>query len=149
MKIITAPEPLKTTTSSIFLAGSIEQDIAERWQDQVIEKLKDLPITIFNPRRASWENNWEQSIENPHFKEQVTWELDALEKAVTILLYFDPNTKSPISLLELGLFAKSGKMMVCCPKGFWRKGNVDIVCERFGVLQFESLEDLILNLKQA
>lgn len=147
MKIITAPEPIKTTTPSIFLAGSIEQDVAERWQDRVIENLKDLPIAILNPRRASWDSSWEQSIDNPQFKEQVTWELDALEKADTILLYFDPKTKSPISLLELGLFAKSGKMMVCCPKGFWRKGNVDIVCERFEIPQFENLDLLINNLK--
>lgn len=146
MKVITAPEPLKTTTSSIFLAGSIEQDVAERWQDQIIEKLKDSPITILNPRRASWDSNWEQSIENQQFKAQVTWELDALEMADTILLYFDPKTKSPISLLELSLFAKSGKMMVCCPDGFWRKGNVDIVCERYGIPQFDSLEELIANL---
>jgi len=69
-----------------------------------------------------------------------------LEMADTILLYFDPKTKSPISLLELGLFAKSGKMMVCCPEGFWRKGNVDIVCERYRIPQFESLEELIANL---
>jgi len=146
MKVVTAPEPLKTTTPSIFLAGSIEQDVAERWQDRVIEKLKDLPITILNPRRATWDSSWKQSIENPQFKAQVTWELDALEMADTILLYFDPNTKSPISLLELGLFAKSGKMMVCCPEGFWRKGNVDIVCERYGIPQFGSLEELIANL---
>ena len=147
MKVITAPEPLKTTTHSIFLAGSIEQDVAERWQDRVIENLKEFPVTILNPRRASWDSSWKQTIENSQFKEQVTWELDALEKADTILLYFDPKTKSPISLLELGLFAKSGKMMVCCPKGFWRKGNVDIVCERYGIPQFENLDALIKNLK--
>ena len=149
MKIITAPEPLKTTTPSIFLAGSIEQDVAERWQDQVIESLKDLPVTILNPRQASWDSSWKQTIENPQFKEQVTWELEALERADIILLYFDPITKSPISLLELGLFAKSGKMMVCCPKGFWRKGNVDIVCERYGIPQFDSLDIMIAVLKKS
>jgi hypothetical protein len=48
-------------------------------------------------------------------------------------MYFDPNTLSPISLLELGLHAKSGKLIVCCPEGFYRKGNVDIVCQNFGI----------------
>jgi len=33
--------------------------------------------------------------------------------------------------------------MVCCPEGFWRKGNVDIVCQRFGIRQFLKLEDVI------
>jgi len=60
-------------------------------------------------------------------------------------MYFDPNTKSPISLLELGLHANSGKMIVCCPKGFWRKGNVDIVCERYDVPVVCDIDSLILN----
>lgn len=149
MKLITAPNSLRINQFSIFLAGSIEQDKAERWQDRVIEKLSDLPITILNPRRAEWDASWEQKIENPQFNEQVNWELDALEKADKIMLYFDLNSKSPISLLELGLFAKSGKMLVCCPEGFWRKGNVDIVCQRFGIEQFESLEQLIFELKKS
>jgi hypothetical protein len=57
-------------------------------------------------------------------------------------MYFDPATKSPISLLELGLFAKTGKLIVCCSEGFWRKGNVDIVCKRYGVMQVENLDKL-------
>jgi hypothetical protein len=58
-------------------------------------------------------------------------------------MYFDPNTQSPISLLELGLHARDGKLIVLCPEGFWRKGNVDIVCEKYGVKQVESFEELI------
>ena len=57
-------------------------------------------------------------------------------------MYFDPKTKSPISLLELGLFAKSGKLVVCCPDGFWKKGNVDIVCQRYKVLKIKDLDCL-------
>ncbi|MFK7771298.1 MAG: nucleoside 2-deoxyribosyltransferase domain-containing protein [Saprospiraceae bacterium] len=147
MQIITAPEPLKIKSKSIFLAGSIEQDKAARWQDEVIGKLKQYNYTILNPRRKKWDASWEQRIDDPNFKERVNWELDALEKADVILMYFDPRTKSPISLLELGLFAKSGKLVVCCPEGFWRKGNVDIVCDRFGVEQVEDLEDAIFSMK--
>lgn len=58
-------------------------------------------------------------------------------------MYFDPKTKSPISLLELGLFARTGKLIVVCPKGFWRKGNVDIVCKRYEVKQVETIEEAI------
>jgi hypothetical protein len=83
-----------------------------------------------------------QSKTDPNFREQVEWELTALEKADLIAMYFDPATKSPVSLLELGLFARTGKMIVCCPEGFWRKANVDIVCENYGVKQVESLDDL-------
>jgi hypothetical protein len=45
-------------------------------------------------------------------------------------------------LLELGLFARSGKMVVCCPGGYWRRGNVQIVCKRFGILLVDTLEEL-------
>ena len=60
-------------------------------------------------------------------------------------MYFDPETKSPITLLELGLYARSGKLVVCCPHGFWRRGNVDIVCDRYGVDQVKLLDTLIME----
>lgn len=148
MQIITAPESLKINSKSIFLAGSIEQDKATRWQNEIIEKLKQYNYTILNPRRKLWDASWKQKMDNPNFNEQVNWELDALEKADVILMYFDPKTKSPISLLELGLFAKSGKLLVCCPEGFWRKGNVDIVCDRFGIEQVTNLEEAINFIKK-
>ena len=103
---------------------------------------------IFNPRRDSWDASWKQSIDNPQFKEQVTWELNALEKADIIIMFFAAKTKSPISLLELGLFAQSGKLKVVVEEEFWRKGNVDIVCERYNIRQFKSLEELTEHLLQ-
>jgi hypothetical protein len=60
---------------------------------------------IFNPRRNDWDSSWIQSYENPQFSQQVKWELNALEKSDLIIMYLDPETKSPISLLELGLHA--------------------------------------------
>ena len=144
MQLITAPEALEIQHKSVFLAGSIEQDKAELWQEKVIQHLEDLEITILNPRRAAWDDSWVQSIDNLQFSEQVNWELDALESADFILIYFDKNTKSPISLLELGLFANTDKQLfVCCPKGFWRKGNVDIVCNRYNIPTFETLDKMI------
>ena len=77
-----------------------------------------MDIVIFNPRRDDWDSSWSQNKINPKFREQVEWELAALEKTNLIAMYFEPDTKSPVSLLELGLFARSGKMIVCCPEGF-------------------------------
>ena len=149
MKLITAPTKIELDKHlSVFLAGSIEGGVAERWQDIVIRGLSEEDVTLLNPRRASWDASWKQDIENPVFKEQVSWELDALEKASMIIMYFDKNTKSPITLLELGLYAQSGKLLVCCPDGFWRKGNVDIVCERYQVPQMSNLEELINEVKK-
>lgn len=133
---------------SIFLAGSIEMGTAFNWQTKVSNSLADQNIMILNPRRDDWDSSWTQSIENDQFRTQVEWELAALERARIIVMYFDPNTKSPISLLELGLYASSGKLVVCCPEGFWRKGNVDIVCKKFNIKQASSLEELITIVKE-
>lgn len=129
----------------IFLAGSIEMGKAEDWQKRVVTELTNYPIQFLNPRRDDWDSSWEQTIENKNFNEQVTWELNGLEASDFIILYFDPSTKSPISLLELGIHACSNpeKLVVLCPKGFWRKGNVDIVCKKYGVKQVKGWDELI------
>lgn len=132
---------------SVFLAGSIEMGKAENWQTKVTNALAEFDVRILNPRRDDWDSSWEQKKDNAKFREQVEWELDALDYADWIVLYFDPGTMSPISLLEMGLFAETGKLLVCCPEGFWRKGNVDIVCEKFGIEQFDTLEEIIERLE--
>lgn len=131
--------PYPTDRPIVFLAGSIEMGAARQWQEQAAAAFAECDVTVLNPRRDSWDSGWEQSAGNPAFREQVSWELDGLERADLILFYFDPTTKSPISLLELGI-AKNRRVLVCCPDGFWRKGNVDIVCERFGIATFGDLD---------
>ncbi|MDX6180762.1 nucleoside 2-deoxyribosyltransferase domain-containing protein [Flavobacterium sp. Fl-77] len=145
--IYKAPEeiPLKNSLKTIFLAGSIEMDKAVNWQKKCEELLKDKYI-LFNPRRSEWNSSWSQSIENDSFKQQVNWELDALEKADIIIMYFASDTMSPISLLEFGLYAQSNKMKVVVDENFWRKGNIDIVCEKYNIQQFKTLEELIKSL---
>ena len=148
MRIIKAPNIISLVPfePSIFLAGSIEMGKAENWQQRVERELSKCDGVIFNPRREDWDSSWVQSIDNSQFREQVEWELDALEEADVIAMYFDPTTKSPISLLELGLFARTKKLIVCCPEGFWRKGNVDIVCYKCDIEQVSSLKELVDNL---
>lgn len=154
-KIIHAPNSIKDAVGvKIFLAGTIEMGKSEDWQTKFYNKFHladpyDL-CTFFNPRRPDWDDSWEQSIENEKFKQQVEWELHGLTHSTFIVMNFLPETKSPISLLELGLFCGSfgnNKMFVCCPKGYWKKGNVDIVCERYSAPQFENLDILFDHLK--
>lgn len=132
----------------VFLAGSIEMDNAKMWQEAAIKALPRFNIDIYNPRRESWDSSWEQSLNSEYFYNQVTWELDHLDAADIVYMYFDPNTKSPISLLELGLYAPSGKMIVCCPNEFWRKGNVDIVCQRYNIPVFTDFATSMCALKK-
>ncbi len=150
MNIIYPPSPLTIPINqkTIFLAGSIDMGKAIDWQQEVIDHFKERKDVCFiNPRRKDWNSSWEQTIENVEFNQQVTWELNALELADLIVFYFAPTSQAPISLLELGLFARNKNVIVCCPNGYWRKGNVDIVCKRFDVKQVESLEKLIEEIK--
>ena len=143
MATIIKPPSLLQDGFSVFIAGSIELGIAENWQTILEQGLSHTGIIIFNPRRDNWESSWIQRRDNSQFREQVEWELNAMEMANVIAMYLEPGTKSPVSMLELGLYARSGKMIVCCPDGFWRKGNVDIVCAKYGIEQVETLNDLV------
>ena len=151
MKVIYPVSEIDEKGIKIFLAGTIEMGNSEDWQQKVIDDFQSFynekEIVVLNPRRTNWDSSWTQSIENKQFSDQVNWELDALEKSDFIIMFFDKNSKSPISMLELGLFADSKKMLVCCEEGFWRKGNIDIVCKRKGIQTFENLEELIAALK--
>jgi hypothetical protein len=125
----------------IFLAGSIEMGAAEEWQKVIEDTFRHKSeLVIFNPRRDDWDSSWEQKESNGQFNYQVNWELDRLTESDIIFMYFAPDTKSPISLLELGLYAGSKKMIVVCPDSFWRKGNVDIVCNRYDIPIYETLD---------
>ncbi len=149
--IVLTPPSINFETPSgykkIFLAGSIEMGKAEDWQQKVITAVSDFEKVIYNPRRENWDSTWAQTIDNPKFKEQVDWELEGLEESDLIVMNFTPDTMSPISLMEFGLYARSGKMVVYCPEGFWRKGNVDVVCKRYNIPQVEKFEELITLIK--
>jgi hypothetical protein len=136
-------QPPNRVPIRVFLGGSIEMGKAIDWQNQIIETLKDEPIIFLNPRRTDWDSSWEQKITNHQFFEQVTWELNSLEQSDFIIMFIDPATLSPITLMEIGLHARSGKMIVCCPEGFWRKGNVDVVGHVYGYPIVTTLEEII------
>lgn len=155
MRTIFAPEPLKFKDSekTIFLAGSIEMGKAENWQQELTDKLASFSdLVLFNPRRKDFDPKAKQTKDDPYFKGQVEWELKALETADIIFMYLDPNTKSPVSMMELGIYCQSDKMIVCCPEGFFRKGNIDITCERYGTPVFEdkdsAFEELLNRLTE-
>ncbi len=145
---IQAPHSYAQTAGQtrIFLGGSIEMGTASDWQKTVVAALgTHKNVVLLNPRRSDWDSSWKQTIDHPQFRQQVEWELQALDDADIKVFYFDPATKAPITLMELGIHATSApdKVIVCCPEGFWRKGNVDIVCARYGVAQANDLDELI------
>jgi len=114
---------------SVVLAGSIDMGTAIDWQSEVERGLAAVDCLVLDPRRDDWDSSWEQSIQNAQFRAQVEWELEGLERATVIAMYVAPDSKAPITLLELGLVARANKAIVCAPKEFWRSGNVHVVCE--------------------
>lgn len=150
-KVITAPEEVGVSltdladSSTIFLAGSIEQGKAENWQEKAIKLLDGVVDIIFNPRRQDWDPTWTQ--ESAELAEQIEWEHDYLDATDMTLFYFQPGTHSPVSMMELGLQVCMGDTVVVCPKGFWREANVVMLCARYNVPVFETLEDAVAYIK--
>ncbi|OAL42740.1 hypothetical protein IQ07DRAFT_593549 [Pyrenochaeta sp. DS3sAY3a] len=128
---------------SIFTAGSIEMGKAVQWQLLMVKMLGHLPITVNNPRRGHWDPDVTPETKDEAFRRQVEWELGAIEQADVICFFFDVNTMSPVTMMELGLWAASDKVVVCCDPRFWRGGNVHIVCERYGIPLVENFEKLV------
>ena len=143
MIVCKPPAPPVTGARTVFLAGSIEMGTAVDWQTELTGALAQRDVVVLNPRRDDWDASWRQSIDEAKFREQVEWELAGMERADVIAMWFAAETKAPITLLELGLFAHTGKVVVCCPDGYWRRGNVQVVCERYDVPMVDSLAALI------
>jgi hypothetical protein len=136
----------------IFLAGSIDMGSAKAWASEVIEKLKlahgiKCDVIAMNPRRESWDSSWVQKESNPQFNHQVNWELSGIEDADIVFFNILPDSKSPITLMELGICALvKEQVIVCCPKEFYRSGNVQVVCSRYRIPLFEDFDSAIGSL---
>lgn len=128
--------------TTVFLAGSIDNGRAEEWQSIVEQGLSDLKVEILNPRRKDWNPDLKPELSTPEFAEQVAWEHDGLMNADLILFYFVPGSVSPVTLMELGLMA-SPNAIVCCPEGYWRRGNVEFIAREYKTGWAQDLDDLI------
>ena len=143
----------------IFLAGTIDNGESDNWQDELISELafynmdpdseedfgydyslgvdKYKDIIIYNPRRENWNKNaTEKDVE-----EQIRWEQEKLDDSDLIIMYLADNSKSPISLLELGLYGPQGKMIVFCTYKFYRYNNVKLICEKYFIPLVNSLDN--------
>ena len=144
----TPPDRTQYRNFSVYTCGSIEMGSAVQWQELMVSMLSPLPVTVYNPRPGYTNSYSSQNSENEEFVQQFEWELSAMEQADVICVFFDIKTKSSETLLELGLWAASEKIVVCCDGRFWRSGNVDIVCERYGIPLVESFEDMVSEVEK-
>ena len=129
--------------TKIFLAGTIDMGNSVDWQAQLKEYFsgKEGRYILYNPRRGSWNGGAGGEMEY-----QVNWELEHLEKADIIIMNILGSSKSPITLLEMGLHARSGKLYVACEPSFYRYDNVRITCAYYGIPLYPSLDALLESL---
>jgi hypothetical protein len=132
---------------NLFLGGTIDDGNSVDWQSALINELNSCdtvhPIMIYNPRREKWDAN----ADSNEVDKQIEWELYHLERADLIVMNILGNSKSPISLMEIGLFAKSGRLIVFCNPNFYRYENVKIVCKRYGVPLYNTNDILVIKNK--
>ena len=134
----------------IFLAGTIDQGNSEDWQARVANDLSEHEGVLLNPRRDDWDSSWECTLDNPEFVEQVGWEQDGLQDSDLIVFYFASDSKSPITLLELGVCLghnNNSTLVVCCPSDFYRAGNVEYMCSRFGIRMVNDYDSMLREVK--
>ena len=143
------PKSIDPRETVVFLAGSIDEGRAEKWQDEAIASLSDLDVVVLNPRRDHWNAGLRQDIDEPEFVDQVDWELDGIERADVVLFHFSPAGPAPITLLELGkATALRKRIVISCPEGYWRRGNVQVVARRAGTQVHDSLAEAMTSLRK-
>ncbi len=138
IQTIVAPNTEKSKYQSVFLAGTIDDGKSEDWQTKVIDTLsstKNINVTVFNPRRDNWGELGDRALEK-----QIKWELTHLDNADYILMYIIGTSKSPISLLELGIHIhQADKVIVVCEPEFYRYENITVTCGYYNVPLYNTL----------
>ncbi|WP_075342718.1 nucleoside 2-deoxyribosyltransferase domain-containing protein [Tenacibaculum agarivorans] len=116
-----------------FLAGSIDYTTAKPWRFSIIQK-NTRKIHFLDPTNTKHDQLTDKAMKN-----HILWELNALEFADKIILNLLPEATSPISLVELGLYAKSEKLIVICPDSFYKSRYVHVLCEKYDVPLYKNL----------
>ena len=143
-----APHPFtKGENLIVFLSGPFDATPVT-WQRAMTAALSYLDVTILNPQRLDWSSEWK---EDPSFKpwvDQAKWELDGLEAADVIAIYFAPRMPQARILIELGLWARSSKCVVGCSEGYPQKADVRVICEKYGIDYVASVEELVATVRR-
>jgi hypothetical protein len=122
MRHIKCPEEFnfKSKEKSLFLAGGISN--CAKWQDELVDMLKDENIILLNPRREFYDIKIKDLDEK-----QIKWEFKHMNKANAISFWFPKETDCPITLYELGTWTKNNKkIFIGIDPNYSRKKDVII-----------------------
>jgi len=95
MQYIEAPSDDIAKFTSVFLGGGITN--CPNWQAEVVNKLKDKAITLYNPRRKTFPIN-----DSSAALQQIKWEYERLRSSVINSFWFPKESVCPIVLFEYG-----------------------------------------------
>lgn len=88
-------DPHKERNKSLFLAGGITN--CPNWQLELVDKLKDTDLIVFNPRRENF------PIGDPNAAyEQIKWEYKQFLNCKLHSFWFSRGSLNPIVLFEYG-----------------------------------------------
>ena len=139
-----------TDLDCVFLAGSMPAQKDTNWRHEAINKLGD-GYHFFDPTNPDHD-----TLNDEQMRAHIKWELDALKLSDYVVLNFLPDSTSPISLVELGLYMASEKLLVICPQEFYKWRYIDTLCKEYGTPIFQNLDaafngknriDTIINTK--
>ncbi len=135
--VITATSDYESDSRfKLFLGGAIDMGQAQNWRSRVIQSLDIFQnIVILNPRKENFTPDM--------LDKQIDWELKALEDASLIMMWFPAASKAPISLLETGLYMRSGKLLLGAENGYYRRQNLKITSRRYNVNLLSTLDQMI------
>lgn len=114
---------------SFFLAGSIERQakiskaISSKYFNNRFDK-----ATIYSP---SQQVDGQES-KKCSMKKQMKWELKALDQADIILMSLDASREN-LALIEIGLYARSGKLFVVCEDTFCKRDTVKAIADIYNI----------------
>lgn len=111
---------------AIFLAGGITN--CHDWQKEAKKYFVGYNVTVFNPRRKTFD------INNPKESDyQRLWEYKRLRLSTSIIFWFPEETLCPITLFELGAALERKQVLtIGCHPNYARLGDVKHQAEMAG-----------------
>lgn len=136
----TANNPIKAKEAHkdyVFLAGSIDLNLDGNWRQEVTDQVGD-KVHFIDPTISGHDAMDDLQMEN-----HINWELDMLNLADKVFLNFLPESKSPISLIELGMYARTSKLIVVCPNAFFKSRYIKTLCKKYKIPLFTTVDTAI------
>lgn len=121
----------------IFLAGSMVTEPEVNWRQTVVNNLQE-SYHFLDPTNPN-----HNSLGDVEMREHIKWEFNGLRIADYIILNFLPDSLSPISMVELGMYIATRKLIVVCPKEFYKWRYIDTLCKEYNTPIFNQLEDVL------